>query len=278
MEEQHINKIKSELEDTIESEMKEEIKENRLNSFISGQFFFSKFKGSFITFLAIIIALGEYSEAVALINDGTKTIQSEFTNDLEYDVISKIHVGNTVSYMESILGNPQVSRMINEDVNANYFYDDKYLLTLFYKNTRIVAFTVLPLVEDFHPEVTKTASSQWILGKANFLSFPANPQSYTVDHATTASYYLESFDKGRTGFFVQSYLGKVSYTIESVSTQIVELYNTDVHGIDREVLKLQTKLRQTEIPNFYGEGELGLELIEKSILTGAEFNSYFGLL
>ncbi len=274
MEQHQIDKIKAdlreELQETIEEEVQEEIAEN--------QAVLSKFKGVFIAILAIIMALGQYSEAVSLIGDGIATLQSEFTHDIEYETLSKIHVGNTIDYVESLLGSAQVSKSINTEVNANYFYDDKYLLTLFSKDARVTAFTILPLESDFHPEVIQTSQHKWLLGTANFASFPANPQTYVINHAKTASYYLESLDKGRTGLFVQSYLGKVSYTVESESSQIAEFYQKEVHGTDEEILALQDQLRQTEEPNFYGEGELGLELIEKSILTGAEFNSYFGQL
>ncbi|WP_197469912.1 hypothetical protein, partial [Oleiphilus sp. HI0117] len=68
----------------------------------------------------------------------------------------------------------------------------------------------------------------------------------------------------------------VSYTVRSESPLLVAFYNQEVHGSDQEVLESQTQLRNSEMPNFYGEGEIGLELIEKSILTGAEFSSYFG--
>lgn len=281
MEEQQRIKIKQELKEelskelqnTIEDEVEEEVKEQHM---FGGSLFFSKFKGSFLTFLAIIIALGEYSEAVTVLGDTVETIRSEFTNDIEYETISKIHVGNTVPYMEELLGSPQVSRAINQDINANYYYDEKFLLTLFIDDERVTAFTVLPLLEDFHPEVATTTKGPWNLGEAAFTSFPANPQTYVIDHAKTASYYLENLDRGRAGLFVNTYLGKVSYTVRSESPLLVAFYNQEVHGSDQEVLESQTQLRNSEMPNFYGEGEIGLELIEKSILTGAEFSSYFG--
>ena len=262
--------LEGEIQEAVEDEVQEELAENSV--------FFSKFKGTFIAFLAIIMALGQYSEALALIKDGIDTIQSEFTHEIEYETLSKIHVGNTLDYMESLLGSAQVSKSINKDIDASYFYNSKYLLTLFSKDQRVIAFTVLPLVADFQPELMQASQIQWTLGSANFKSFPANPQTYVIDHAKTASYYLESLDKGRTGLFVQTYLGKVSYSAESESAQLVKLYQKEVHGTDEEILKVQKQLRETETPNFYGEGELGLELIEKSILTGAEFNSYFGQL
>jgi len=272
--EQLRNELKEEISKDIQKRIEEEVQEELEES----KPVFSKFKGTFIAFLAIIMALGQYSEAVSLIRDGIDTIQSEFTNDIEYDTLSKIHVGNTAPYMESLLGSAQVSRSINAEINANYYYHDKYLLTLFFKEDRVIAFTFLPLVDDFYPAVVRSDKHSWKLGKGNFMDFPANPKTYIIDHAKTASYYLESLEKGRTGLFVNSYLGKVTYTAASESSQIAALYKEEVHGEDNVILKLQTQLRKTEIPNFYGEGELGLELIEKSILTGAEFNSYFGQL
>jgi hypothetical protein len=270
--------LKSELKEEISKDIQKKIEEEVQEELEESKPVFSKFKGTFIAFLAIIMALGQYSEAVSLIRDGIDTIQSEFTNEIEYDILSKIHVGNTAPYMESLLGSAQVSRSINAEVNANYYYDDKYLLTLFFKESRVIAFTFLPLVDDFYPAVVSSDKNSWQLGQGNFMDFPANPKTYIIDHAKTASYYLESLKKGRTGLFVNSYLGKVTYTAASEPSQIAALYKEEVYGEDKVILKLQTQLRKTEIPNFYGEGELSLELIEKSILTGAEFNSYFGQL
>ena len=267
--------LSKELQGTIEGEVEEEINEQNI---LTGNPLFSRFKGSFLTFLAIIIALGEYSEAVTVIGDSIETVRSEFTNDIEYETISKIHVGNTVPYMEELLGSPQVSRAVGKGLVANYYYDEKFLLTLFIHSERVTAFTVLPLLEGFKPEVAATSKGPWNLAEASFSSFPANPQTYVIDHAKTASYYLESLDRGRAGLFVQSYLGKVSYSVQSESPLLVAFYNKDVHGSDKEVLESQTQLREAEQPNFYGEGEIALDLIEKSILTGAEFSSYFGQL
>ncbi|MBV1881218.1 MAG: hypothetical protein KUG82_06270 [Pseudomonadales bacterium] len=272
--------LREELQDTIEEEIQEELEEAQavLKKKTASQFIFSISKGSFFAVVAVIMALGQYSEAVVLISDSVATVRSIFTNDIEYELISKIHVGNTESYMESLLGSPQVSKSIDNEITANYFFNKKYLLTLFIKESRVTAFTILPLKADFQPETIQTVEGAKALGEANFIAYPGNPQLYVLNHAKTASYYLESLDKGRTGLFVQSYLGLMSYSVDAESINLAALYKAEVHGTEQEILKLQTQFRESEFPNFYGEGELNLELIEKSILTGAELSSYFGQL
>ena len=58
----------------------------------------------------------------------------------------------------------------------------------------------------------------------------------------------------------------------------MELYEKEVHGSDEEIAALQNKLRGKTRPNLFGQGRVKLALIEKSLLTAAEFESYFGSL
>jgi len=249
---------------------------HELKKVMANSLLVNRSKSYLFTLLAIIIALGEYSEAVSLISDGFDSIRSEFTHDIEYEKLSNIRVGNTISYAEGILGLPQVSRSIDDQITANYFFDPKFLMTLFYKENRIEAYTITCLVKDFFPGIFRNAKKTWTLGNNTYASFPTTPQTYLIDHSKTNSYYIEKLDKGRTGLFVSSYLGNLPFGANINHELIASLYQQEVYGDDVIVLKAQSELRDNQFPNFYGEGLLDLSYIEKSLLTGAEFQSYFG--
>lgn len=236
---------------------------------------YDKVKTVLLGFLALVIALGEYTEAVSLINEARENILIQFTNDLEYETLDKIHVGNTVAYIEDLVGSPQVSRAIDDNTVANYFYHEKFFLTLFYREERIAAYLVVPLKDDFQLPVLETENESLELSDFTYSDYPANPTHYVIDHSKTSSYYMEVLDSGRSGLFVNTYLGNVTYGIDEHPTVIADLYEKEVHASDEEIATLQTKLRSNTRPNFFGQGLVELELIEKSLLTAAEFESYF---
>lgn len=260
--------------------MSEELleKDAELNDQASKSHRTEKVKTVLLAFLALVIALGEYTEAVSLINEARENILVMFTNDLEYETLDKIHVGNTTAYVEELVGSPQVSRAIDAETVANYFYHEKYFLTLFYKADRIAAYLIIPLKGDFQLPVLKSDTLSLALSEFTYLEFPANPTHYVIDHSKTSSYYMEILDSGRSGLFVNAYLGNITYGIDDHPRIIGAFYEKEVHASNDEIATLQSELRSKTVPNVYGEGNLSLDLIEKSLLTATEFESYFGTL
>ncbi len=236
---------------------------------------YEKSKTVFFGVLAVTIALGEYSEAVALIGDGVNALRSAFTHDVEYELLDKIHVGNTQPYIEGLLGHPQVSKAVGDDLTANYFYHDKFLLTAFFRDARVVAYSVLPLIEGFEPALSST-STRLHLGQFSYADYPANATAYMLDHSKTVSYYLENLESGRAGLFVNQYLGNVVYGSGAHPDLVGTFYDLEVRGEEAKAVESQELLRQSAKPNFYGQGEVGVEFVEKSLLTEAEFRQYFG--
>jgi|GEM_PF-988193 len=267
--------LSEDMEDWVEDEVEEEVEEELNRRRVYGSFF-GNFKGYFIAVAATIMALGQFSEAVTLIQDGVDSLRSRFTNEVEYELLAQVHVGNTESYIEDLLGNPQVSRAITDGVVANYYYHRKFLLTLFFSEQRVIAYTLLPLLEDFDPTIVSGPEQSWALQEFTYSSFPANPKRYMVDHSKTISFYLELLDTGRIGLFVNSYLGNVALATYTPDEHLVGLYEADVMGTEEELLNRQNEFREIERPNLYGEGSLPLDLIQKSLLTEAEFSAFFG--
>lgn len=265
------SELMRELSDDIAEQIEEEVDEE-----VRERVQFSRFKSSFIAVAAAIMALGQFSEAVTLIEDGVNSLRSRFTNTVEYDLLSHIHVSNTEAYLSELVGEPQVSRKINDDIVANYYHTEKFLLTVFIEDSRVAAYYYVPLEEDFNPTVAEYAEGDWDLMVNTYAQFPANPKEYLVDHSKTTSYYLESLDSGSAGLFLNNYLGNVSINSMQGSQLLIKLYGEEVNGSDESILQTQTELREQAQPNFFGRGTLPIELIQNSILTGAEFSSFFG--
>lgn len=267
--------LKQELSEEIRVQVEAEVEEE-IEKLHRGRQYINYAKMYFFAIAATIIALGQFSEAITLIEDGMDWTLSKFTNDVEYELLSKIHVGNTQSYINDLYGNPKFSRSIGNNIIANYFDNNKFLLTVFLSEKRVVAFTYLPLENDFKPETQKFDGHSLQLQDFRYTDYPANPQKYLIDHSKTVSYYLESLDTGRSGLFFKTYLGHFSMNPETTNALIVELYNKEVNASDEAILKAQGALRSQTNPNLFGMGLLPLEQIQKSLLTGAEFHNYFG--
>lgn len=237
---------------------------------------FKRLKVISIAIVGFIVAMAQYSNAAFTIERGLDSLRSRFTHTVEYELLDQVHVSSTEAYIKNLFGDPRISRAINDNIVANYFYNHKFLLTVFIEDSRVAAYTVIPLLSDFTPRIKDNTGLNWALQNFTYSEFPANPKMHLVDHSKTTSYYLESLDPGRVGLFVQNYLGNVSVTVNKETPLLIDLYDQDVNGTDAEIRNSRTHLREKSRPNLFGMGTLSLELVQKSILTGAEFTSFFG--
>jgi hypothetical protein len=222
------------------------------------------------------IALGSASEAVFLIRDLYVHVHSMVSNEYEYETLASINVGNTVAYIEDQLGQPQVSRAIDGDTTANYFFSGDYLLTLFYRSGRIEAYTWLSVDNEFTPEVDMRTGVFAPMGAFVFSDMPLEVSTFALDDSRIVRYYIESLEGGRSGGFLNTYLGNVQYGAFAPADSISDLYQAEVVGDDRAARKAASTLRSSGLPNLYGQGNLSLEHIERSVLSNSEFVGYFG--
>lgn len=222
------------------------------------------------------IALGNASDATLLIRELGADIYSYVSNDFEYQTLASVNVGNTVDYIEERLGKPQVSRAVGNETSANYFHDDKYLLTVFYRSGRVEAFTWISLNDGFEPEITTTNGKSTPIGKTRFTQLPRPVTEYAIDDSRIIRYYIEALEGSRDVGFLGTYLGHIQYGAFAPADSIGKLYAADVNGQTDTLQSAWSELRNTETPNLYGRGNLPLTYIEKSILSNAEFAGYFG--
>jgi len=224
----------------------------------------------------LLIGLGNYSDAMMLVRTFGTDVFGVFTNQFEYETIGRIHVGNTVGYIEGVVGKPQVSRAIDETTTANYFYSTDYLLTLFYRSDRVAGYTIVSLTEGFTPDVDIQDQEDRPLGEFLFSDVPVPPQGFSVEDSRTIRFYVESLDPGRPGRFVDTYLGNIYYGGAEPPSIVNALYQAEIDGDTESTPRLRTELRSNLRPNLYGRGELGVEQIEASLLTISEMKGYFG--
>ena len=185
-------------------------------------------------------------------------------------------LANTVDYIEAQLGKPQVSRAVGMDISANYFYDDKYLLTVFYRNNRVEAFTWVTLKDNFTPEIDTTNNKKSPIGETRFIHSPYVVTAYSVDDSRIIRYYLEKLEGSRDNGFMDTYLGHIQYGAFAPADSLSDLYSAEINDQPDAVKLAREKLRNEETPNLYGRGNLPISVLEKSILSNLEFAGYFG--
>ncbi|MFT7558527.1 MAG: hypothetical protein ACI93R_000422 [Flavobacteriales bacterium] len=229
----------------------------------------------FIPICVFVISLGSFSEAFILVGDFRNMMKSRFSNDFEYKTLSAIHVGNTVNYVEGKLGAPAATKSLDNGVLVNYYIHEKYLLSGYFKGDRVAAYTVVAIVDGFSPEMTWYQGLR--LGESPFSEFSESPQGFTFDNAKTNRFFIELSPNELSGFFQNSYLGVVQYGMGEVDQESLNgLYNSDVFGTEEETIEKIGIFRQKGLPNFYGQGELDIEVIQKGLLSNGEFLNFFG--
>lgn len=222
-----------------------------------------------------IMGLGNLSEAVLLMEEVTDKAISTFTHLPEYEDLSYLKVGTTSEFVEDIFKVPQVRRSIGEGITANYYFNKKYLLTIFEKDSEVRAYTVLALDESFHPTIFVDGSQEYELGNFTLSNVPGISRAHAVDWTKTLALYIEETDMGLESLGQSTFLGWLTYGAGTADSQSIgELYNTEILDETDKQETAQTKLRQNIVPNFYGGGKVSLDVLEASILTTSQFGNY----
>jgi len=228
----------------------------------------------FVPVCLFIISLGSFSEAFLLVGDFFTMLQTKLSNIVEYDTLGAIKVGNTKDYIEDNIGPPRVIKLVEKGPNANYYYNEKYLLAIFYKEERVSSYMVVALVDSLKPQLPWDKTK--LLGDNVFADFIDVPDQFHAEAAGTNYVYLESVDTGVHGGFLNAYLGSIQYGGGEFNTQMLEeLNNASVYGDDEEKFASLAKYRKVAHANFYGQGDISLEQMQEALLTPTELNSYF---
>lgn len=221
-----------------------------------------------------IISLGSFSEAFILVGDFTDMVISKFSNTVEYEKIERINVGNTQSYVENIMGAAAVEKDIGSEVKAKYYFNEKFLLTTYYKGERVSAYTIVALTDGFAPDLPW--SEEHDLNDITMLQNTDVPSAFSFDSANTNRFFLESAAIELKGLFQSAYIGSVEYGNGEFKTDALDaLYKAEVFGSGNSE-QLIADYRTVAVPNFFGEGELEIEIIQKGLLSNGEYLNFFG--
>jgi hypothetical protein len=224
---------------------------------------------------ALIVGLAQYTEAAQLIATAVEYFERKLTNNVEYALLDKVHVGNTATYVENLVGSAQVSRVIDEQTTAQYFCDPKFLLTIYFQNERVAAYTVISLAEGFAPSIFAGESLR--LGGFSYQQFDEELTDSVVDSSKVVRFYLENLTTDRAGMFLENYLGNVEYGSGDLNANALEAhYQANIVGNESEEQTTLKAYRISTKPNLFGRGELPLAKIQKGILTAGEYKTYFG--
>lgn len=217
-----------------------------------------------------VIALGNFSEAVMIVESAVDRSISTFTNIPEYEDLGYLRSGISLDYARQIFGTPQVSRNIGPELNAEYYFDKKYLLTLLVKTGEVAGFTVISLQEGFAPAVF----GEWggNLGEFTFAGLKGMPGEFVADWTKNTATYLEIINLGGGSLNRKAFAGWVNYGNGSSIQGLSDLYQSVLVGENTEALR--GALRESTKPNFYGWGNVSLGDLAASILSPADLGHY----
>lgn len=217
-----------------------------------------------------VIALGNFSEAVFLVESVTDRAISTFTNIPEYEDLGYLRSGISLEYTRTIFGTPQISRHLGPELNAEYYFDEKYLLTLIVNSGDVAGFTVISLQEGFTPPVF----GEWggDLGTFTFAELKGMPGEFVADWTKNSAVYMEAVNLGGGSLNQKAFAGWINYGDGSRVKGLAELYQSVLLGRDSDVPR--TTLREFTKPNVYGWGKVSLDELTASILSPSDLGHY----
>ena len=232
------------------------------------------FRQKMVTWVAAlslpVIALGNFSEAVMIVEDSVDRVVSTFTNLPEYEDLSFLRAGIDRDYAREIFGMPQVSKDLGAGLSAEYYFHKKYLLTLLVKSGEVTAFTVISLQEGFAPQVFDDWGGP--LGEFTFASLKGMPGDFVVDWTKNSALYLELVNLGGGSLNQKAYAGWVNYGAGAEAAGLSALYKSVLTGEATE--SSRNSVREAVRPNLYGWGHLSLADIRNSILGPTDLAHY----
>lgn len=217
-----------------------------------------------------VIALGNFSEAIFLVESATDRAISTFTNIPEYKDLGYLRSGISLDYAREIFGTPQVRRNLRPELSAEYYFNKKYLLTLLVHSQEVTGFTVISLQDGFAPSVF----GEWGggLGEFTFSELKGMPAEFVADWTKNSATYLESVNLGGGSLNQQAFAGWVNYGDGSTAQGLAKLYQSVLLGEDSG--ELRKALRESTKPNVYGWGNVSLGELTASILSPTDLGHY----
>lgn len=241
-----------------------------------------KFKGgSFkdkLLFIAIaIMALGQWSDSKELAQEAYVTVISNFTHKYEYEELNTVNIGSNLDFITQHFGSPQLIKQSKyvDEISFAYYLNEKYILTLVLQDSRVSAYTISALEDDFTPNdlLNKNPAEH----KISVADNTKNMTDFTLEH-NNVDFFLTKEELGKDKLFINQYSGAIGYknNINVTSEELRELYNMINLEEDNAATKKQAiAISQKAKNNFFGAGEVDLSIIADSVLTNFEYSFYY---
>jgi len=246
--------------------------------------FWKKIQTSIIMIAAMMMSAGQWNDTKDLASSLYDATLTNFTHSIEYNLIEKIHVGNSMNYVKSLVGEPHVLKRskLNNKLQFHYYSKAKYTLTLISSDERLVGYSVFTLEDGFSPKIP--FSEDLGLKSLSDASEEADTYSYDIGNLL---YYIESQNLGKQQMFLTLVRGYVEYGAIPQVNNITDSYKKELSTIIGNLAEKETfseneqalvaplnNLRKVVYPNYYAITELAPAIVAESLLTRYEFQLF----
>lgn len=240
--------------------------------------FWKKLQTGLMMLAALVISAGQWNDSMEVASNLWHLSMANFTHELEYNKINAINVGNSLSYIQKRLGDPQVIKHSKVDPIITFYYytEAKFDLTIMTDGSRVAGYAVYTKQQGFTPKVP--------FSKALGFTTLANQSKYYSDYKFDAHnlfYYIEKQEMEQEGFLnlVQGYVEYAAHPYEGVKKDLNQLLSVldekaTFSESENDITPVVEAIRNKVKPNFFAISELPSKIIAESLLTRAEYNMY----
>lgn len=243
-----------------------------------------KIQNTIMMIAALMISAGQFSDTKEIVKSSYESIIEHFTHSLQYELLEKIHIGNSIDYVKSLVGEPNVIKRskINADVRFQYYNEGKFNLTLISSDGRLVGYSVFVQEDGFSPTIPFSED----IGSQSIANAHKTQGVYSFD-VGNLEYYIESQDLGKQQMFLTLMRGYVEYGAsptkirngvdykKTVTSLIEELDQQATFSENDDALSsVLSNLRKAIYPNFYAVTELEPAIIAEALLTRYEYQMF----
>jgi len=268
------------LKDTVDELVEDSLEEHTK----SAPTLWKKIQTSIMMVAAIMISAGQFNDTKDILESAYEATLTHFTHSIEYDLIDKIHVGSSMDYIKSLIGDPHVLKRskLKPKLKFHYYNEAKYTLSLISEDERLVGYSVFILEDGFSPKIPFSED----LGVKSLAQAHKAIGAYSYDIANLL-YYTESQDMGKEQMFLTLVRGYVEYGAiakeKKASIHYIKQVTEAIETLDEkatfseneiELVEPLQQVRQLIYPNFYGVTELEPIIISEALLTRYEFQLF----
>ena len=243
-----------------------------------------KVQNTILMIAALMISAGQWSDTKEIFTSSYEAIVENFTHRLQYEMLEKIHIGNSVNYVKSIVGEPNVIKRskIDSNVQFQYYNEGKFNLTLISSDSRLVGYSVFIQKNDFVPKIPFSEN----LGSLSISNAHKSQGVYSYDIGNLI-YYIESQDLGKQQMFLTLMRGYVEYgatpSAKDNNTDYVKTLVSLIEKLDQkatfsdneeEQSMVLNDVRKAIYPNYYAITELEPAILAEALLTRYEYKMF----